>query len=99
MPSSTSTTSDHISGGLEAAVIEGLDPADGEELMDALAGIARQLAVDAINQAIASGGDEVKIATAEQALDDGDELRTAGAYKDAVNEYKDALAEAEGALP
>ena len=44
-------------------------------LMDDLAGIARQLASDAIDAATAGGGDPVIIADAQQSLDDGDALR------------------------
>ena len=46
---------------------------------------------------MAGGGDPVKIADAELALDDGDALRTAALFEDAVETYKDALATAEGA--
>ena len=49
-------------GEIEAAISDGLDPeveAELTELMDTLAGIARQLAVDAIDDA--AGGDEDKI--------------------------------------
>ena len=85
-------------GDLEAAVSDGLlDPTQGTDLMDQLAGAARKLAVDALNQAIAQGGDPDSISDAEQALAEGDALRALGAFKDAVNAYKDALAKAESA--
>ncbi len=82
---------------------EGLDPGEGTQLMDVLAGIARQLAVEAIDEAIAAGGNEDDIAEAQASLDIGDVLRmmASGAcdlFKDAVDEYKNALSEAEGAL-
>ena len=86
-------------GDLEAAVNDGLlDPGQGEQLMDQLARIARQLAVDAIDEAIAQGGDPQKITEAEQAAADGDSFVDAGMFKDAVNKYKDALAKAESML-
>lgn len=47
----------------EAAVNDGLlDPDQGTQLMDQLAGIARQIAVDALDQAIAQGGNPAVIA-------------------------------------
>lgn len=86
-------------GDLEAAVKDGLlDPTQGTQLMDQFAAIARQFAVDALNQAIAQGGDPTKISEAQQALADGDALKASGTFKDAVNKYKDALAKAESAL-
>ena len=66
--------------------------------MDEIAGIARLLAVETINEAISGGGDPGDIDDAEQSLDDGDTLRGAGSFKDAVYKYKDALAKAEGSL-
>ena len=50
-----------------------------------------------IDAAIAGDGDPDKIANAELALDDGDALRAAALFKDAVAKYRDALATAEGA--
>ena len=90
-------------GSLETAVIDGLlDPAEGIQLMDQLAGIARQLAVAALDEAIAQGA---VIGDAELALDEGDALRASGLagvvitdFKEAVNKYKDALAKAESVL-
>ncbi len=83
-------------GDLEAAVNDGLlDPVEGAQCMDQLAGIARQLAVNALDEAIARAGDVTVIADAQQFLADGDALRASGAFKDAVNKYKDALAKAE----
>jgi len=87
-------------GDLEAAINDGLDPLVGAELMDELAGIARQLAVDAIDEAVAAGGDSDKIATANEKLGEGDDFRdNEGKFKDAASKYKDALSEAESALP
>jgi len=86
---------------IQAAVDAGdLDAATGAQLMDDLAGIARQIAVDAIDTAIATpGSDPVAIVDAQQFLADGDALRAASQFKDAVAKYKDALAKAESALP
>ena len=78
--------------------------------MDQLAGIPRQLAVTAIDEAITQGSDPGEINDAQQALANADELRAVGnsgecqsgqcdcAFKDAIAKYKDALAKAEGAL-
>ena len=83
---------------LEVAVSEGLlDLAQGTFLIDQLAGVARQLAETAIGEAITRGGDAGDINEAEMFLLQGDALRMAGGFKDAVNAYKDALAKAEGA--
>ena len=85
-------------GDLQAAVDAALlDAAQGAQLMDALAGVAQQLAADALAEAIAQGGDAGKIADAQDSLAQGDTLREAQAFKDAVNKYKDALVLAEGA--
>lgn len=67
--------------------------------MDLLASVARDLAADALDHVLVQGGDEDEITEAQQGLTDGDTLRALGAFKDAVNRYKDALAKAEGALP
>ena len=86
-------------GDLEAAI--GLDPAQDPILtdaMDQLTGVARQLAAEAIDEALVQDGDPIIIDDAEQALADGDALRDLGAFKDAVNKYKDALSKAESAL-
>ena len=82
-------------GELEAAVQEGL--AQGAELMDGFTAVVRQLAATAIDDAMIRGGDYGKIAVAQMALAQGDALRASGTFKDAVNEYKDAVANAEGA--
>ena len=67
--------------------------------MDDLAAIAREIAADAVAEATALGGDPEVIAAAQQALDDGDTLRDSRAFKDAVSQYRDALAKAENVLP
>ena len=85
-------------GDLEAAVKDGLlDTDTGNSLMDRFAGVARLLATAALKEAIARQGDKTKIAEAQDALADGDALRAAKAFKDAVSKYKDAVAIAEGA--
>ncbi len=87
-------------GDLEAAVKDGLlDLTEGRDLMDLYAGIARQLAVNAINEAIAHEGDQDTIDEALAYLDEGDTLREQDTFKDAINKYKDALAKAESTLP
>jgi len=70
-------------------------------LMDDLAGIARQLATDAIELAEEnSDHDADKIITANAKLAEGDVLRDPDMkFKDAASKYKDALSEAQSALP
>jgi tetratricopeptide (TPR) repeat protein len=86
-------------GDLEAAVKDGLlDAVQGTELMNLLSCAAWQIAAGAVCQAIDFEADADKIAEAEQALEEGEQLWIDGASKDAVSEYKDALAEAEGAV-
>jgi len=86
-------------GDVEAAVNEGLDETTGNTTMDAMAGIALQIAQVAIDIAINTpGSDSGEIADAQQYLADGDALRVNEEFKDAVAKYKDALSKAEGAL-
>jgi hypothetical protein len=83
---------------LEAAVAAGLlDPAQGTQLMDELAGVARQLATKALDEAIAQGGNPDKINEGEQARTEGDTLRALRAFASAVDKYKDAIRIAERA--
>ncbi len=85
-------------GDREAAL--GLDlalDAEIEMLRDRLVEAARGLAQAAVNLAIEESGDPEVIEEAEAFLDQGDILRDAGAAKDAVSKYKDALAKAESA--
>jgi Tol biopolymer transport system component len=85
-------------GDIEAAVKDGLlDAGQATPILEQLAAAARLLAVTAIAEANAAGGDPATIAQAEQALAAGDGQRSAGAFKDAINRYKDALAKAESA--
>lgn len=84
-------------GDIESAVKDGLlAPDQGTQLMNQFTAIARQLASDALDEAIAQDGDPDVIEDAQQALSEGDSLRASGAFKDAVNKYKDALSKAEG---
>jgi serine protease AprX len=84
-------------GDLESARDSGhLDAAQAARILDRVTGAARQLASDAIEEATARGGNQAKIAEANQALAAGDALRGAGSFKAAVNKYKDALGKAEG---
>jgi tetratricopeptide (TPR) repeat protein len=86
-------------GDIQAAVDDGLlDPGEGNSLMDRLAAVARQMAVEAIEEAIEQDGDPDEIAEAQQLLTEADVLRDSGQYKDAIAKYKDALAKAEGAV-
>ena len=83
-------------GDIEASI--GLVPGENAaliDIMDDLAGIARQIASDTI--VAATGGDPDKISEAQQLLSEGDALRASGDYKDAASKYKDAIAKAEGA--
>ena len=89
-----------VVGDLEAVVKDGLlDSTQGVRLIDRIAGVANHLAVVAIDEAIAQGGDPDKIEEAQLYLTEGDALTEASAFKDAVSKYKDALAKAESALP
>ena len=84
-------------GDLEAAVDDGLITKDGGEyLMNQLAGINRQLVVDAM--VLVQGGDSDAMYDAKESLAEGDDLVKQGAFKDAASKYKDALAQAESAL-
>ena len=85
-------------GDLEAAVSDGLQPRGaGVEMLDEIAGAARQLARDAIDDAAARRRNSSKVAEARAALARGDGRRRARGFKDAVAAYKDAASKAEGA--
>jgi serine protease AprX len=85
-------------GDLEAAAADGhLDASQRVRILDRVTGAARQLAVDAVKEATARGGDQTKIAEANRYLNEGDALRAATSFKAAVSKYKDALSKAEGA--
>ena len=56
-------------GDIEAAVNDGvLDPEEGRDLVDEIAGIARQLASEALDEAIAQNGDPGEISDAQDCL-------------------------------
>jgi uncharacterized protein len=85
-------------GDLQAAIKEGaIGATAGKTLLEEMARAVRLLAVDAIEEAKASGGKADKIDDAERELARGDVRLAAGRYKDAIAEYKDALSKAEGA--
>jgi tetratricopeptide (TPR) repeat protein len=85
-------------GDLEAALSEGLDPAVLISLMTTLANAGRHTVQTKLDVAISGNGHPPEIAEAEYLLTEGDALRDAGAYKDAVSKYKDALAKSESPL-
>ena len=74
-----------------------LTAAEGASLNERVTGAGRQIAVEAIDEAVARRGNAGKIAEARQSLAQGDALRASGRNKDAVNKYKDAAGKAEGA--
>lgn len=83
---------------IETAVDAGLLPAaSGNELMDTLVEAVRLFADQAVAEAVARSADPAQIAEALESLADGDAQRATGAFKDAVNKYRDALSKAEGA--
>ena len=84
-------------GDLAAAVREGLDPSQGMQLMDQLAGSAGHVGSEAVGRAITSGGNPGHINKAQRRLAHGDALRAAGEFKDAVGRYSDAVREADRA--
>ena len=96
--SSTARTSRKFRDFLEAAVKSKLLGASQRNaFLERIAGAARLLAVEAIEEAEDVGGDAAKIAEAKDALAKGDERVDAKRFKDAVAKYKDALSKAEGA--
>jgi len=83
----------------EAVDDELLDSTQGIQLMDQFSGIARQMAVNAIDDAIAQGGDADDISEAQDLLAEGDALRASNGFEDAVDSYEDAVEKAEDASP
>ncbi len=84
-------------GDLAAAVREGLDPSQGMQLMDQLAGSAGHVASEAVGRATTSGGNPGHINKAQRRLAQGDALRASGEFEDAVGKYSDAVREADRA--
>lgn len=85
-------------GDLETASRDGLDPAALLSLMTTLANAGREIVQTTLDVAISGNGHTSEIAEAEYLLAEGDALRDAGAYKDAVSKYGDALVKSENAL-
>ncbi|MHA2356190.1 MAG: hypothetical protein ACXADC_13500 [Candidatus Thorarchaeota archaeon] len=84
---------------LEAAVRDEILDLDlGKQLLDSFLAIARQIVVNALDHAIAAGGDLDSIDEAVQYLAEGDALWSSGDYKKAVDKFKDALSKAESSL-
>ena len=87
------------------AVDSGLETDIAYGLVNPLVGFARELAVNAIDEAMAQGGDFRDIEAAATSLAAGDAHRSANfegnceASKDAVTSYSAALINAENALP
>ena len=85
-------------GDIQAAVNDSLlAPATGNNLMQQLSGIARQLALDEIEEAQARGGNPTVIQDAQSYFNQAEQLRSTGVYKDAVGKYKDAIVKADSA--
>ena len=85
-------------GDLDAAASAAGQPRGaGVDLMDRIAGVARELAENAIRDALASRRNSSKIAEARAAFARGDARRRARGFKDALAAYKDASSKAEGA--
>jgi YVTN family beta-propeller protein len=72
-----------------------LDSEQAKQLMDKLVEVARKLAVEALDKAIALVGDPTIIADAQQALDEGDVYRSKEEYKDAFKSYEAVLDEVD----
>ena len=91
-------TLEGVVGDIQAAVDDGLlSPVLGNDLMDQLTSVARQIAVNALQDAIDRDGDSDKIDEAIEALALGDGLLSSEVFKDAINKFKDAHSIAEGA--
>ena len=86
-------------GLLQSAIDDDLLDSDlGTQLMDEIAGVAREFAERALGDARRRRAEPDVIAEAQEYSDEGDMLRGAGLFKDAINKYKDALAKAESAV-
>lgn len=85
-------------GDLDAALAQGLiDATRATTLRNQLAGVVRELAKVAIEEAVARRGDPADIAAARAARDSGDARRAAGDFSGAVQFYRQAIELAEGA--
>ena len=79
------------------AVSLGFDPAQGQSFMDEAASISRQIASDAIDAAIARGGNALAIIDAQTSLSLGDTARLTANYDGATQDYRDAYDKAAAA--
>jgi len=77
---------------------EGFDPLATDGYRERLADIARQLAVEAIDTALAGAGDPTLIDNAWNKLADGDDEYVAGKFDKAVKKYQEAAREAQDSL-
>lgn len=83
---------------LQGAIDVGaIDPDMGLSLLEVFTQAGRDVAVAAIDAAIARSGDPGKIADAQAELAEGDTFRGNGQHKDALAKYKSAIAIAESA--
>lgn len=70
----------------------------GAELQSQLTEMVREMAVDAIDRALAEGGDPKDIGAAQEALSRGDADRASQRFKAAIERYRQSLRSAEKAL-
>jgi hypothetical protein len=82
---------------LQRAVNRGLDPASVAQTLDDLVGFARNVADNAISDAINRGGEPRRIARAQQKLASGDAERSSERWPRAITKYIAALRKALGA--
>lgn len=74
--------------------------AEVNALLDQIAEIARAISVQVIETAISTpGSNQGDIDEAQDFLADGDEKIVDNDYEDGIDNYKDAVSKAEGALP
>ncbi len=86
-------------GDLEAAIKDQfIEFEEALKIMNEKVDIARQMALNAINDAISNYGDLNEIFEAKEYLFQADQLRESKLFKDAVSNYKDALCKAESAM-
>ncbi|MCU7928124.1 MAG: FG-GAP repeat protein [Candidatus Thiodiazotropha sp. (ex Dulcina madagascariensis)] len=87
-------------GDIDAAIVDGLlDMEEGVELIDPVVVVVRQMAEYTVKEAVTSGADPSVITDAQEYLEEGDALRQAGEFKDAVSKYKDALSKSGSVVP
>lgn len=76
------------------AINDGLDPILGESMVEVIVEAARDIAVAAIDDAIARGGSPTRISRAQNHLADGDADRANGEWENAVRDYRRAVQDA-----